>query len=45
MDLTYICMCGHVDDEHETGFFRPCTIDGCQCDDYEADPDADQDGE
>lgn len=35
MDLTYICVCGHVYDEHEDGFFMVCTIDDCDCEDYE----------
>jgi hypothetical protein len=34
------CTCGHVLDEHETGFIAPCTIEGCPCRDFELDPDA-----
>lgn len=30
------CKCGHVRDEHESGFFEKCTIPGCYCLDYEA---------
>jgi hypothetical protein len=29
------CWCLHVEDEHEEGFFRPCTVDGCDCDDFD----------
>ena len=26
-----LCYCGHVEDEHEDGFFRACTVEGCEC--------------
>lgn len=26
--------CGHLEDEHEQGFFRHCGVDGCDCCDY-----------
>jgi hypothetical protein len=29
------CWCLHVEDEHEEGFLRPCTVDGCDCDDFD----------
>ena len=30
------CDCGHVEDEHEQGgLFQPCTIEGCDCGDFE----------
>lgn len=28
-------VCGHLDDEHEHGFFRHCSVEGCDCCDYE----------
>jgi hypothetical protein len=35
------CVCGHEYDEHNLGrFFQACQVDDCDCDDYEADPDA-----
>lgn len=40
----YQCICGHVEEEHEHGFFKPCTL--CDCDDFEgngeSDPDEDE---
>lgn len=29
------CRCGHVDDEHESGFFRKCLVPRCYCLDFE----------
>jgi len=30
------CVCGHADEEHEnSGYFRACEVDECQCVDYE----------
>lgn len=30
-----ICVCDHTEDEHEGGFFRKCTVKGCDCLDFE----------
>jgi hypothetical protein len=30
------CNCGHLEEEHEEeGFFKRCTIEECDCDDFE----------
>ena len=34
------CVCGHVSDEHEAGFIAPCVVEGCDCRDFELDPDS-----
>jgi hypothetical protein len=34
-DDTDLCTCGHVNDEHEPGFISPCTVEGCDCRDFE----------
>jgi len=31
-------ICGHLEDEHEQGFFRCCTVKGCDCPDFLAGP-------
>lgn len=28
------CVCGHIKDEHESGFFSKCTIKDCECLDF-----------
>jgi hypothetical protein len=28
------CICGHLRDEHCSGFFEPCNVDECGCEDY-----------
>lgn len=34
--LSYICICDHVEDEHaKEGLFKPCKIEGCDCQDFE----------
>lgn len=43
--LDVSCICGHVEEEHEGNFFRVCTIDGCECEDFEGDGSSDPDDE
>jgi len=42
MDDSDVCHCGHTFAEHETGFFKPCAADDCDCDDFEHDEEADE---
>lgn len=35
MSWNPVCFCGHVEEEHEQGFFKPCTL--CGCDDFNPD--------
>jgi hypothetical protein len=38
------CVCGHMFDEHVGSFFMVCTVEDCDCGDYEeADFDDDDD--
>jgi len=41
MMAEYVCMhCDHVQEEHKfPGFFNPCEIEGCDCEDYEEEND------
>lgn len=39
------CVCGHESDEHEDGFFNPCTVEDCDCDDCELTDDEDEESE
>lgn len=35
--LRHLCVCGHVEDGHNLGFFvngRKCMVIGCPCPDY-----------
>lgn len=41
MDDEDICYCGHTFGEHETGFYKPCAVEGCDCHDFEYDEDTD----
>ncbi len=41
-DDTAICECGHIYDEHEAGG-KDCTVEGCHCIYFEANPDAEED--
>jgi hypothetical protein len=36
--LTPCLHCDHIGDEHGTGFFKPCMVEGCSCEDYEREP-------
>lgn len=41
--LCRVCYCGHVEDEHESGFFSPCTVCGENEDGEHICPDFDED--
>jgi hypothetical protein len=35
LDDTDVCVCGHIKDEHEGEVFVGCTVEDCDCSDFE----------
>ena len=35
-----ICACGHIRDEHKSGFLAECEVEGCVCFMFDADENA-----